>query len=265
MAGWGHDFKGKHPIPLSLEDEPTPPGIQLPGEPADTYDLPTLQGLDLEPLPDEPEDVDTSDLDSELNQQAFDKIDWSQWSPDSGSDVTRGVELPLRPKKGIFGKRESAEPTFEGAEGRAEGFEVQNGGVVRRAPGEGPDGGRAQSQQFDSYDQPQYVEEGMGSDLRITWAPGSYDANTELVLSYLPRDSAEAMALKQKLRDAGAYGMVELSTGEADYLRDALSQFTYSKRYSTENVKLAEDVLEQLDDSSAPSMSNVFQSTAGPT
>jgi len=46
----------------------------------------------------------------------------------------------------------------EGLGGHAEGFEQQNGGVTRRAPGEGPkvNGGRSQSQEMDSYDQPQY-------------------------------------------------------------------------------------------------------------
>jgi hypothetical protein len=46
----------------------------------------------------------------------------------------------------------------EGLGGHGEGFEIQNQGVMRRAPGEGPkvNGGRAQSQELDSYDQPQY-------------------------------------------------------------------------------------------------------------
>jgi hypothetical protein len=46
----------------------------------------------------------------------------------------------------------------EGLGGHGEGFEVQNQGVTRRFPGEGPgvNGGRTQPQQFDSYDQPQY-------------------------------------------------------------------------------------------------------------
>lgn len=45
--------------------------------------------------------------------------------------------------------------------GGAEGFEVANSGTVRRAPGEGPkvNGGRSQSQEMDSYDQPQYEAE----------------------------------------------------------------------------------------------------------
>ncbi len=50
-----------------------------------------------------------------------------------------------------------SEPTA----GPAGGFEVQNQGVVRRRPGEGPkvNGGRSQSQEMDSYDQPQYTNE----------------------------------------------------------------------------------------------------------
>lgn len=46
----------------------------------------------------------------------------------------------------------------EGLGGAAQGFEIQGQGVTRRAPGEGPkvDGGRAQPQELDSYDQPQY-------------------------------------------------------------------------------------------------------------
>ena len=49
----------------------------------------------------------------------------------------------------------------EGLGGHGEGFEVQNQGVTRRAPGEGPkvSGGRSQSQELDSYDQPQYEAE----------------------------------------------------------------------------------------------------------
>ena len=49
----------------------------------------------------------------------------------------------------------------EGLGGRGEGFEVQNQGVTRRAPGEGPkvNGGRPQSQEVDSMDQPQYEQE----------------------------------------------------------------------------------------------------------
>jgi hypothetical protein len=38
----------------------------------------------------------------------------------------------------------------------AQGFGVVNQGVTRRMPGEGPDGGRNQSQEMDSMDQPQY-------------------------------------------------------------------------------------------------------------
>lgn len=51
----------------------------------------------------------------------------------------------------------------EGLGGHAQGFDIQNGGVTRRAPGEGPkvNGGRAQSQEMDSYDQPQYIDEEM--------------------------------------------------------------------------------------------------------
>jgi hypothetical protein len=49
----------------------------------------------------------------------------------------------------------------EGLGGRGEGFEIANQGVTRRNPGEGPkvNGGRTQSQEMDSMDQPQY--EGM--------------------------------------------------------------------------------------------------------
>ena len=52
---------------------------------------------------------------------------------------------------------------FEGLGGHGEGFEVQNQGVTRRSPGEGPkvNGGRMQPQQFDSYDQPQFKNEEM--------------------------------------------------------------------------------------------------------
>ena len=49
---------------------------------------------------------------------------------------------------------------FEGNYGGdAEGFEVQNQGVTRRRPGEGPsaNGGRVQPQEMDSYDQPQFA------------------------------------------------------------------------------------------------------------
>lgn len=55
-------------------------------------------------------------------------------------------------REGISGR--GSEPTAKGAEG----WEVQNQGVTRRAPGEGPsvNGGRTQSQEMDSYDQPQY-------------------------------------------------------------------------------------------------------------
>lgn len=40
----------------------------------------------------------------------------------------------------------------------AQGFEVQNQGIMKRRPGEGAkdNGGRTQSQEMDSYDQPQY-------------------------------------------------------------------------------------------------------------
>jgi hypothetical protein len=57
----------------------------------------------------------------------------------------------------------------EGLGGHAQGFDIQNQGVTRRAPGEGPkvNGGRSQSQAMDSYDQPQYgVEEGAVEDAR---------------------------------------------------------------------------------------------------
>jgi len=49
----------------------------------------------------------------------------------------------------------------EGLGGHGKGFDIQNGGVTRRNPGEGPkvNGGRAQSQELDSYDQPQYESE----------------------------------------------------------------------------------------------------------
>jgi hypothetical protein len=47
-----------------------------------------------------------------------------------------------------------------GLGGHGEGFEQQNQGVTKRFPGEGPkvNGGRSQSQELDSYDQPQYLE-----------------------------------------------------------------------------------------------------------
>jgi hypothetical protein len=47
----------------------------------------------------------------------------------------------------------------EGLGGHGEGFEVANQGVTRRSPGEGAkvNGGRAQSQEMDATDQPQYV------------------------------------------------------------------------------------------------------------
>ncbi|OGR26112.1 MAG: hypothetical protein A2139_08015 [Desulfobacca sp. RBG_16_60_12] len=51
-----------------------------------------------------------------------------------------------------------------GLGGHGEGFEQQNQGVTKRFPGEGPkvNGGRSQSQEMDSYDQPQYLEEPEG-------------------------------------------------------------------------------------------------------
>lgn len=54
----------------------------------------------------------------------------------------------------------------EGLGGHAEGFEQQNQGITRRAPGEGPkvSGGRSQPQQMDTYDQPQFKNEGQRSD-----------------------------------------------------------------------------------------------------
>lgn len=46
----------------------------------------------------------------------------------------------------------------EGLGGHGAGFEQQNQGVTRRAPGEGAavNGGRSQSQEMDSFDQPQF-------------------------------------------------------------------------------------------------------------
>jgi hypothetical protein len=58
-------------------------------------------------------------------------------------------------QEGLSGR--GSEPTAKAAQG----FEIQNQGVTRRRPGEGPsvNGGRAQSQEMDSFDQPQYAAE----------------------------------------------------------------------------------------------------------
>ena len=57
----------------------------------------------------------------------------------------------------------------EGTGGHAQGFDIVNGGVTRRRPGEGPkvNGGRSQSQEMDSMDQPQYE----GPEERFTVGP----------------------------------------------------------------------------------------------
>ena len=61
----------------------------------------------------------------------------------------------------------------------AQGFGVVNQGVTRRMPGEGPDGGRNQSQELDSYDQPQYEswEEKIPGGLSSGKSPGDFDAD----------------------------------------------------------------------------------------
>ncbi len=155
--------------------------IQMKPEPG-TEELPIIDPG--EPLPDQP-------TPEELAQ--FQNIDWEQYQDMDGQPGTGGVELPLPKKRGflgrVFGKKnpgtllgpkEAAEEFkgghvndvgeetdeglsqngSEGLGGHGDGFEIQGQGVTRRAPGEAPkaDGGRPQSQEMDSYDQPQYVE-----------------------------------------------------------------------------------------------------------
>jgi hypothetical protein len=70
----------------------------------------------------------------------------------------------------------------EGLGGHGDGFEIQNQGVTRRSPGEGPkvNGGRSQLRTMDSYDQPQYKANEAGGATDITSAVlGAIDAEEQ--------------------------------------------------------------------------------------
>lgn len=150
------DLRGMRVEAIGLEDEPTDPEKTIVRQPQ--------LGIEDEPVI----DLHPSDelpTDAELAQ--FHSMDWSQFN-DPAPEHTRAVSLPLpkpQPKKPglmnrIFGRKAEglSGNGFEGLGGRGDGFEVQNQGVTRRFPGEGPkvNGGRSQSQRLDSYDQPQF-------------------------------------------------------------------------------------------------------------
>jgi len=157
--------------------------------------------------------------------------------------------------------------------GDGDGFEVQNKGVLRRAPGEGPDGGRDQSQEMDSYDQPQYNEswnglndpqgfenqvhqgltnagmaitdEGLtpsGLGVRIEWSPGEYGADAHRLLRMVPPGS-----LLNKLTSGQAHSEVELDDRETEDLLRALRGYKERMKRATPEVELAEDAIEQIE------------------
>lgn len=99
-----------------------------------------------------------------------------------------------------------------GLGGSAEGFEKQNQGVTRRRPGEGPkaNGGRSQSQEMDSFDQPQFNNEDFMGIRR------SDTIETQTKLSEVFRFLSEEESAEIELIDDPSWSEQEKTFGRTD-------------------------------------------------
>ena len=169
----------------------------------------------------------------------------------------------------------------EGLGGRAEGFEQQNQGVVRRSPGEGPkvNGGRAQSQELDTFteemswlgggdakgwdrqiamgntsggtdvaDDSLELKEMFGDkSIKLMWAPESYGTDGRQLIKAINDGSNAGRGVFLKLGQAGGMALVKLDQEEAQFVLQKCIDFVQTERKFVEDVSLAEDVIEQIE------------------